>query len=276
VVQLTDKSYLLLGANGTLVMDQNTGAPIMALANDPALIWQTGAEIRRQLLGVQYALQSKQSNLSWNGSQGPGSPDDQREIKNMQTIEQRLNNAYTSLGNVSGAPATPASPPVAGAIEVFASVWMTPDGKYLVVNRPDGSLVYIDGKHWYSDAGVTPLKQPYPSKFMSVATAYLSNLATNSNATKASLTQDIQEANDHLQGLQQDLQQYQAARANPSGGGMVDYGPNQIPVAEALRRTNHQIRRVQTRIAMLQKQIDQLPQETELATKTLASLKVHA
>jgi hypothetical protein len=254
------------------VIDQQTGAPIMSLYSDPTLTWQIANEIKRQSAGLESSLQSAQSAQNWSGNAGFGQNQNNQEAANIQSSINLLNLAAQSLGNVPPMrpPMTP--PPVPGAFQVFTGVWMTGDGQWLVLKRPDGSLAYMNGKGWYADQGHTKLAQPYPAQFKSVVASYLNKLDQESASTRQALMQDQQEGSQRLQMLQQNLQQFQTnpvtAQYNPTAA--VD---SSVPPQEANRRLNNQIRKTERRLAAIQNQLNLLPQETAAATKMLAQLQ---
>lgn len=272
-IQLTDNAYLLVGASGTQVMDQTTGRSMMTLYNDPSLLWHLSAEIKRQTLGLQSAGQSKQSSNDWQGSLGfpAQQKDNQNEVQNIQGAVDLLNQASQTLGNVPESAPQNNQPPMPGAIEVFTSVWMMPDGSYLILKRADGSLAYLNGKGWYSDMGVTSLKEPYPAKFKAVAIAYLNNLIKESDSTKASLLQDQQEGQDHLQQLNQRLADQQSGDGQAVAS--VAGSSTNVPAQEANRRLLHAIRRTQRRLDGIQKELNAMPQETAAANKLVTNLQ---
>ena len=147
---------------------------------------------------------------------------------------------------------------------------MTADGKYLAIKRPNGHIAYMDGHAWYSDAGKTKLTAPYPTKFKSVACAFLSKIVKDSDATKSMLMQDRNEGKAHLDLLNRELSEFQTPDGKPED--MVAYGSRQIKRSEAIRFTQLAQTRTTKKLQELQKQLDELPTETNLATKTLTNL----
>jgi chromosome segregation ATPase len=130
----------------------------------------------------------------------------------------------------------------------------------------------MNGKNWYSDMGVTPIKKPYPTAFKAVVQAYLSGLVKESSSELASLQKDQQETGERVQSLRQELQQYTAdPNADPSQP--VDFGSTQIPRDHAIKRTKVMISRTQRRLDILQKQLNAIPQETDCANKLLANFQ---
>jgi len=130
----------------------------------------------------------------------------QGELGHMKTVDNLLGTAVQKFGSVPEEPPPPEKAPITGAIEVFSSVWMTPDGSWLLVKRADGSVAYMNGRGWYSDEGKTKISAPYPEKFKTVVAAYLTNLTKEAASATASINQDKQEAQQRLQKLNQDLQ----------------------------------------------------------------------
>lgn len=311
-IPLTDTSYMLLTSQATNVVDQASGQTIVALYNDPALTQQTAMEIRRQRRSLQRAIKKKESSQSQSDSmsfqsgnqqdqasdnQGPAS---QQEIDNLKSTVALLNKSLHALGQPLTLPAagggqgdeTPhqgqgqsereqlcaTPPPVPGAVELMSSVWMLPDGKFLVLKLADGSLAYMNNKGWYSDQGVTPLKHAYPSKFKPVAQAFLNKMIKDSDAEKASLTQDLNDGKQELAALNQDLSDYSTPPQDSSSAGgnnddKVDFGHEQIPRTEAVRRTKVQIALTQRRLDALQSQVTSFPQDLAVSQKMLQTLE---
>lgn len=272
-INLNDKAYLLVSQQGTLVMDQASGKPIMSMANDPALLMNLNRELKRQMQGLQSAGQSRQSTNNWSQNAGfQNQDDDQAETQNIQAAVDRLNKAMSMLPPAPDQAPAGGGAPVPGAMEVFASTWMSPDGRFVIIKREDGSLAYMNGRNWYSDMGVTPLRQPYPAQFKAVVQSYLQSLVADSSKEQDSLNQEQQQTGQRLQQLQADLAQYNAdPNADPQQ--QVQFGATEIPRQAAVRRTRMMITRAQRRMDMLQKQMNALPQETAAATKVLETLQ---
>ncbi|MBY0547840.1 MAG: hypothetical protein K2W95_11130, partial [Candidatus Obscuribacterales bacterium] len=293
-IQLTDQAYMMLTANGTQIMDQASGKAIMTLANDPSMVYHIASEIKRQSFGLQSASQSRQSNMNWSGKLGfqNQNPEGQQEVSNMQGTVALLNQALQCLGSVPDTAPPPTAPPVDGAIEVFASVWMTPDGNYFILKRPNGSLAYLGAKDWFSDRGQTRIKGPYPAQFKNVAVAYLQSLQKEASAEQSSLQQDQQEAQDRLQQLQQKFQNLQANAGGGGSGANValggagsggnagraqvgrfngDAGMNSDGTVnpDAFPRIRQAIRRTQNRLDSINNQLNSIPQELTAIAKAL-------
>jgi spermidine synthase len=308
-IPLTDTSYMLLTAQATNVVDQTSGQTIVALYNDPALIRQTAMEIRRQRRSLQRAIKKKEASQSQSDSmtfqsgnqqnqdanQAPASP---QEIDNLKSTVALLNKSLHSLGQpLTLAPQGagqgdetphqgqgqaereelgPTQPPVPGAIELMSSVWMLQDGKFLVLKLADGSLAYLNNKGWYLDQGVTPLKHPFPRNFKNVSQAFIAKMVKDSDAEKSSMTQDLNDGKQELAALNQDLADYETGPQDSANNGdddKVDFGHEQIPRSEAIRRTKVQIALTQRRIDAIQSQFNSLPQELAVSQKMLQTLQ---
>lgn len=293
-IQLTDQAYMMITPAGTQIMDQASGKSVMTLANDPSMLYQLASEIKRQSLGLQSASQSRQSNMNWSGKLGfqNQNPEGQQEVANMNGTVALLNQALQSLGNVPDSPPPPTAAPVPNAIEVFASVWMTPDGNYFILRRPNGSLAYMGAKEWFSDQGVTRIRAPYPTQFKSVAVAYLQSLQKEASAEQSSLQQDQQEAQDRLQQLTQRFQNMQANAAGGNSGAQVNLGGGGGPNGggggrqrfdgdagynsdgsvnpQAYPRLRQAIRRTQNRLDSINNQLNSMPAELAAIGKALS------
>lgn len=268
-VRLTDQSYLLVSGDGTQVVDQASGMPMVSLATDPYMAYHIASEIRRQSLGLQSAGQAKQA-ASGMGNQLGFNDQDQSdantEVGNIQDSVGLLNKAAQNFAPPD-APPSPVQPPVAGAMELFNSAWMTPDGNYLALKRADGSIVYMDGQGWYSDQGQTRLRAPYPQKFKAVVVSYLNTLVKESDATKNSLLQDQAEGQSRLQMLNDRLSQMS------TGSGSFAVNGQQFDQGESTRRLNNAIKRTQKRLDGINNQLTQMPIEVVAANKLLARMQ---
>ncbi len=264
-ISLTDQAYLMPTAQGMQVVDQSTGQTIMWLASDPALVYQAAVEIQRQ--------RHRLLNVISNAQSGDGGDISSDRLAKIQEHADRLQTALQSLGTIPQNPPSPdeAQPLVPGGVEVFASVWMTPDGKFLAIKRTNGQIVYMNGAGWYSNMGQTKLKEPYPAQFKSVATAFLSKMVSDSDSTKSMLMQDQSEGGQHVDLLNRELAEYQG---DPNGqpDDMVDYGSGKARRSEAIRLTQLALSRTQRKLDELQDQVNAMPAENNLARQELSSL----
>jgi spermidine synthase len=284
-VHLTDNSYMVVNPDKTTVFDQDSGNPIMSLATDPVLLWHVASELKRQSLAMQTALQHQQNSGNWaNAAQGGGKNDAdgdgqddgqqaQNESQNLQAAIDLLNQASSQIGQVPQRPQGPTPPPIDGAIEVFASTWVTPDGNYILVRRPNGTLDYIGAKQWYADAGKTPITQHYPDKFRQAVVGYLGNMVKQSDSAAADMNREQQEASQRLDALRQQLQQVQGQQPGAQDNGADDEDGQQAEPNERLRRLRQAIRRTNMRLQMLQKQASQMPQEIAAAKQALSTFQ---
>jgi spermidine synthase len=275
-MQLTDKAYLLVSGSGTQLVDQDTGIPILPLASDPSLLYNLGSQIKRQAAGLQSAAQHKQSSSDWSSNLGfdsQGNNNPQKEVDNINGSVTLLNQALQTLGPLPKSAPPNATPPIPGAYEIFNSVWMTGDGKFVVVKGSSGNLAYFDSHGWYSDQGITKVSAPHAAKFKSVIQSYLGQLVKESDSAKASMMQDQKEANEHVQKLTQKLQDYQNPPPDGNNDDGVYLGAQHVSRDEAIRRTQGMIKKAQARIRALQSQIDAMPGETAAASKILAMLQ---
>jgi len=276
VMHLTSTSYLLLGPSQTQVIDQATGTPVMALFSDQSLHWHLANEMQRQQKRLEAAASAKRGALDSSNSLGFQQQSDKSkgDLGYMQKMDALLALAQEKFGPAPDAPPPPERAPVAGALEIFTSAWMTPDGNWLLIKQADGSVAYMNAHGLYSDEGKTKLSAPYPQKFKAVVTAYLTNLTKEAVSATATVTQDKQEAQQRLQKLNLDMQNLLPAENAPITGipESVQFGTETVQQPEALRRTKLAIRRAQHRLDFLNKEAESIPVESAAATKMLAHL----
>lgn len=266
-ISLTDQAYLMPTPQNMQVVDQSTGQSILSLANDPALVYQAAMEMQRQ--------RHRLLNVISNAQSGNGGDISSDRLAKIQDHADRLQTALQNLGPIPQNPPSPdeAQPLVAGGVEVFASVWMTPDGKFLAIKRANGQIAYMNGAGWYSSIGGAKLKDPYPAQFKSVVTAFLSKMVSDSDNTKNMLMQDQSEGSQHIDLLNRELAEFQA---DPNGqpDDMVDYGSGKARRSEAIRLTQLAISRTQRKLDELQDQLTAMPAEDNLARQELSSFGV--
>jgi spermidine synthase len=274
VVSVTADSYLLLGDEVTLLTERETGQPLLYLTRDPAQLWQTVAEIERQRTGLQQSARAKETWLAWVGwlQFAHWQGDDQRELSGLQRTVGLLERARFLLGPVPSEPPAPLAAPGNGAVELIAGVWLLPDGSGLVVRQPDG-LAYLDGQAWYLDSARRQRKpEPYPEGFKRVVLTLLGEQVKEQAATTARLQMELSELQTELSELRQDKTEYDQIAQRDGPQERVEYGTDELAVAEAQRRTNEAIARAERQLGLMQSRLNRLPQEVELARRTLVGL----
>jgi spermidine synthase len=275
VISVTNGSYLLIGPDATTLTDAQTGAPLLFLASDPALRKRVANELDRQSRGLAQSAAAKQRWLTWIDwlEFSPWYGDDQRELANLQETTTRLAAALKNLGDVSDAPVI-SPPPMPGAIEVFSSVWMMPDGSALILEMADGSRAYMTGTQWYSDPELlTPRSTPYPAGARAVIVSDLQERVRNSAATLAALNMELSDLNTDNTQLQSDLSEYQGLMTSGTGlSENVDYGTEQITLSDALARTQNDLAVTKGRIEAVQAQIAGQPESDAAARRMITTL----
>jgi hypothetical protein len=157
-------------------------------------------------------IQTMRDNDQGNGFNGQR---DASEVQNMQNTAMLLEKAEQNFVDPQERPPEPQEPPVAGAFELFSSAWADASGKFVIMKRADGALVYTDGHHWYSDLGVTKLNEPYPKELTPIIGAYLASLAKDSSSHIDSLNQELQEAQGHVDKMTNALEQSAKPKSRP-------------------------------------------------------------
>lgn len=277
VIALTDQAYLLLSDQVTSVVDSNTGLPILFLKRDPSLIWRTNQELDRQRRGLQGSVQAKQDWMNWMSWVGfaPWRDDDLAELSNIGSTVEILDKAIASLGAIPASPPPLPNAPVNGAIQLFTGVWVNQEGTQVIIEQPEDKIAYLNRSGWWQDAAQTqPINEPYPETFRTlVLLPYLTKQTNDYTAVKARIEADLTSARSDLTTLQSDKTEYTNIQRTYGPSDEVEYGTSKIPVSEALRRTDDDIKRTEQLITVLQQETNDLPRQNEAAKKLLQTLK---
>jgi hypothetical protein len=271
-VRLNDKTFLLVHSEQTLVVDQKTGVPSMALYTDPLLLWNLSHEIKRQSLGLKASVMSKQSALTAStdgaasvagqdigagtGSAPPpatGASKAAQEIENMEWTLEQLDRAQTKLGKVPDQPPNQAALPAPDMVELFASVWLLKDGSLISFKQPDGTLVYMNNKGTFCDRGKTARSVAYPDTFELAVYGFLKTLINEYKPSISKLNEDKEDTEWALSKL--------AEVSDPE----VDQLESQRRLAEAVSRSER-------RLSVINSQIRIMPDELDAAKRALAML----
>jgi spermidine synthase len=237
---LTDSSYLLLTPQATHVIEQHSGNCVMSLHNDPQLLIVTTAEVSRQLAQLSDVNE-------------PSTGATQRAVSDLSRACEILQNAQLNQ-------TAQLTMPIASGVEVFPSVHLTADGHYLAIKRENGQIAYLDGKNWYCDQGNTPLSEPYPAKFRSVAASYLEKMVRDTAATTNMLLADQQELAAHKAMLEGELSNYET-----SSDSHVNFGTRVLPPQEAIRLMQLALRKTELQIQALDKHVQTMPENVDTA-----------
>ena len=141
--------------------------------------------------------------------------------------------------------------------------------KYIAVKTDADQLVYLDGNNWYSDQGITALDEPYPDNFKATLVSHLSSVIRDGNALHNRLSKTKTEFASYSEILTNELKQFKSTSELT-----VNFGSHNLPVAEAIRRTEISLKMLSDKIVLLDGQIAQLPSRIDLAKTALANLTV--
>ena len=276
-INLVDNTaFMLLYQDFSTIIDCKTGDAVIDLAPDKAQLWRVHKEIERQLSGLQKSYQLKEQWISWFSwlQFMPWYEDDQLELKNLHDMGPTLKLALKNLGDVPdynpGEAPQPAPPPVPGAVEVVSDIYIMPNSTTVALKLPSGSAFMTD-TDWFKDKDLrepigTP---PYPKDFKNALKAMLKQQIADSGTSTTRLQKNLNDANLTMASLQRDLGEYNACKADTQMWESVEYGSQQIPLADALQKTQTDIDRCQQRINIISKAMYDAPLESEQASRLL-------
>jgi hypothetical protein len=157
--------------------------------------------------------------------------------------------------------------PVPGAIEILASVWLSPHGKYAILKLSDGKLAYMDGSSLYSDEGKTKLSIPYPEPFKKAIESYLSGLIAESDKMIRDLFSDWQ----YTQALKNSLKSKLKQKRKDADADLVNSATivGAQASSDTVKRLEADITRTQKRLESINLQFDEIPKEVSASRKLL-------
>lgn len=237
-VRLNDNTFLLVDSTQTLVVDQKSGVPSIALFSDPLLLWNIANELKRQSLGLKASTMNKSVS---------------DKTKNTAWILEQLAIAEKKLGPVPDNAPSENALPVQDAVELFASVWLLKDGSFILYKQQDGALVYLNDRGTFSDRGKTIRNVGYPDTFELAVYGYLKTLVDEYKPTVSKLADDKEDTEWALSKLKE----------------VSDPDEDKL---ESQRRLAEAVARSERRLDVIQKQINVMPEEVDAAKKALAIL----
>jgi len=269
-------AFMLLYEGFSTVIDAKTSNAVVDLAPDQSLLWRVHKEVERQINGLKKSYELKRQWIAWFSWLDfmPWYEDDQVELQNLHDMQPILELALKNLGPVPdyapGTPPTPVPPPVSGAIEIVSEIYLLPDASTVALRLPTG-LAFMTDTNWYKEESLKSqiTDPPYPGDFKNVLRVMLKQQIADATLTETRLQKNLDEANKTMNSLDSDLRQYNACKADTQMWESVDYGSQQISLAEALKRTTSDIDRCQQRISLIRKAIFDAPREKELAERLL-------
>jgi spermidine synthase len=269
-------AFMLLYEGFSTVIDAKTSNAVVDLAPDQSLLWRVHKEVERQINGLKKSYELKRQWIAWFSWLDfmPWYEDDQVELQNLHDMQPILELALKNLGPVPdyapGTPPTPVPPPVPGAIEIVSEIYLLPDASTVALRLPTG-LAFMTDTNWYKEESLKSqiTDPPYPGDFKNVLRVMLKQQIADATLTETRLQKNLDEANKTMNSLDSDLRQYNACKADTQMWEAVDYGSQQISLAEALKRTTSDIDRCQQRISLIRKAIFDAPREKELAERLL-------
>jgi hypothetical protein len=277
VIRVGGVAYLLVTPTATQLINTESGLPIVSLSTDPSLLWHLSAEIKRQRLGLESAIQGQPENKQPVAEQTEGSGEsaalalgslgslsEEQKLKNLRTMAELLKTAQTNLGeNTPLSPAPePTPPPVDDADELFSGTWVTRDAKFVVLKRADGKVVYTDGNSWFSDQGKTSIPGPRIDVFKQAVVSYVSGLVSDAPKAQEYLKQFKQQSEASVHSLKDTLKKLQSEEKKADDSQQKEY-------TDAITRINTDLSDANLRLQNFKQMQEEMPKELATANGLL-------
>jgi spermidine synthase len=242
VITLSDSAYLLVTGGTVALMSAKTPDPLVALYPDPDFFQRLRAQLQGQKEGAQREAAARRDWLSWVGWTGPlfaSVATEQTELRNLNDLSRRLDLASGRLGTPkSGRSPSKLSP---DAFELFFGCFLLPDNRITLCDA-EGYWLTTDGRTLDSDKPGAP-SRPCPPELVAALKSVLPKLQKEFAADIASDDNDLRQLASDQASLQSDLSQYQSLYAanGYQSDYEVDYGTDEIPVSDAISRTQNDL-----------------------------------
>lgn len=238
VITLSDTAFLV-AAQGTLTLNSNDGPDTLLDMNpDPNLFAAITADLQGQKQTARREIDARRDWLAWVGWTAPlfaSVSDDQAEVRNLEDLDRRLTAALARIGQPPpGATPTVVTPDQA---EMFVGCLLLPDNR-AALRGADGHWHSTDGRTITSDAPRAKSEPCSPALTAALRSVML-KLQKEFTADVASDDNDLRATESDRASLENDLREYQSLYAanGYDSSYEVDYGTDEIPVSDALSRT---------------------------------------
>jgi hypothetical protein len=238
-LQLTNGAYLLLTQQAMHLIDHASGSATITLGHDRNVVSTLSEELNRQ----------------------------HDEMAPDSLTLNYLTAARSLIDNIQMGHAADNKPELDDQTDLFPSTWIAANGKYLAIKLLGDNVVYLDGRGWYKDKGITPLSETYPIQANAHFISYLGKIIREGESTQNALLRDKRECETHIAMLSQELAAYMSSNESE-----VKFGSRNTLKGEAIRLTELSIKRSALQVSSLQQYADRLPARIELAKLALANL----
>jgi spermidine synthase len=272
VVNISTTSYLLL-TNGTAAFMSSTSPdPLMMIYPDPELFANVRDMLNQQQSAAAAAASVRRDWLawtSWTSAFMPAIKSDQKELANLTDLIHRLDLALQRLGSppAGGTPSRANK----GELELFIGCILRTDSS-IAIREPDGKWLTTDliTLNHTDDRGKVSTSPCPPS----LAAAVKDALQAAAKAAAAGIAADMHDM-DQLRydynSLTADLSEYRNIQMVQGDSSYeVDYGTDEIPVYDAINRTQRDLQQTETEYNATQKDLNQLQAQLETLNNAIA------
>ena len=272
VVTVSDGAYILLTNGTAALMSSSSPDPLIMMYPDPGLFANVRDQIDRQQVGVQNAIDSRREWLSWVGwtsAMVAAVAGDKQELTNLQDLQKRLDIAIQRLGRPPQGAVSVA--PAKDQIELFIGGVLMPDGS-VSLRDAAGNWVNTDGSTLRSADASSTAASKCPPMLAAALKSAVAKLRHDAAGGIASDQNDMRQLEQDNYSLQSDLSQYQSLQAANYGDPNyeVDYGTDEIPVWDALQRTQRDLNQNDLDRASTQADIEKLQNELQVIDASLS------
>jgi spermidine synthase len=239
VITASDKAYMVVSEGHVALMNHDSDKPIANLHPDPALFQGIRKALTDQKTIVGREAEVRENWLTWVGWTEafiPAIRHDETEFANMKDLSHRLDLALSRLGSPPSG-ATPGTVPAAGEVQLFPGATLRADST-VTMRLADGHVLITDGSFTWIDS-TSSHESPAAGSLSSTLSTIIARRTKEIDADLKSAYQQLYEVNTDRTNLERAYAEYQSIfQQNGNDPSYeVDYGTDEIPVSEAMWRT---------------------------------------
>jgi hypothetical protein len=267
VVNVSESVYILLTNGTAALMSAGSPDPIMMLYPDPELFANVKDQLAQQQSNVVAAAAVRRDWLAWSGwtaSFLPTVRSDRDELRNLTDLMHRLDLAQQRLGAPPAGNANPGLKP--GETELFIGCVIRQDGT-IALHEPDGRWLTTD----LATIKHNTDSHPCPPVLAAAVRSALDRVLRDTKSGLKADTADLQQLNLDVSELNTDMNQYLNIRDMYGDSSYeVDYGTDEIPVSQAISKTNQNLEQAQREIRATEADIEKLKAQQDVLDAAVA------
>lgn len=285
---LNERTCLVFGPTFNTLIDTHSGMPMIQLYAEPQQIRALTSYLDTEVANIEQQRSAYQTLMANASALPPGSipafqtQEQAQAIASLDLLRQSRQQLMPNSTNPDGETrvSRPPEPPPsfsADSFELFSGAWLDNDGRCAAMHLADGSFAYTDGKSWYSDPQMSQkLPAAFPHALHKFLTAFVKDQIHKGSDIIKEQDLELARQREKLEVLRGENESYQSRNELSqleNSNTTVSYGVLQVPVEEALQKTQAEMESTERDISEIQSQHDKNDRETAMLRRLYVTLE---